>query len=66
MNELKNQLKNQLENLKRQIKDKQQLLTISKAIKLDALVEVLYEDLDLLVNQAFIIETEILRMEGVI
>lgn len=61
-----NELKNQLESLKRQIKDKQQLLTISKAIKLDALVEVLYEDLDLLVNQAFIIETEILRMEGVI
>lgn len=59
-----NELKNQLESLKRQIKDKQQLLTISKAIKLDALVEVLYEDLDLLVNQAFIIETEILRMEG--
>lgn len=61
-----NELKNQLESLKRQIKDKQQLLTISKAIKLDALVEVLYDDLDLLVNQAFIIETEILRMEGVI
>lgn len=61
-----NELKNQLENLKRQIKDKQQLITISEAIKLDALVEVLYDDLDLLTQQAYIIETEILRMEGVI
>lgn len=59
-----NELKNQLDNLKRQIKDKQQLITISKAINLDALIEVLYEDLDLLVNQAYIIETEILRKEG--
>lgn len=59
-----NELKNQLENLKRQIKDKQQLITISEAIKLDALVEVLYDDLDLLTQQAYIIETEILRMEG--
>jgi chromosome segregation ATPase len=60
------ELKNQLDKLKRQIKDKQQLITISEAINLDALVVVLHDDLDLLVSQAFIIETEILRMEGTI
>lgn len=60
------ELKNQLDKLKRQIKDKRQLITISEAINLDALVEVLYDDLDLLLSQAFIIETEILRMEGTI
>lgn len=57
-------LKDKLDDLKRQIKDKEQLITISEAINLDALVGVLYDDLDLLVSQAYILETKILRMEG--
>lgn len=57
-------LKDKLDELKRQIKDKEQLITISEAINLDALVGVLYDDLDLLVSQAYILETKILRMEG--
>lgn len=59
-----NKLKDKLDELKRQIKDKEQLITISEAINLDALVVVLYDDLDLLVSQAYILETKILRMEG--
>lgn len=57
-------LKDKLEELKRQIKDKDQLIAISEAINLDSLVVVLYDDLDFLVSQAYILETKILKMEG--
>lgn len=55
-----------LEDLQKEIEKTETLLDICYAIKLDALAITLEDDLDLMVGQAFLLETEILKEKGLL
>ncbi len=55
-----------LEDLEKRIKKTEALLDICYAIHLDALAVTLEDDLDLMVGQAFLLETEVLKEKGLL
>lgn len=55
-----------LEDLQKEIEKTETLLDICYAIKLDALAITLEDDLDFMINQAYLLEGEVLKEKGLL